>query len=59
MNDELLELAAALVEEEGLEWPVALACARELLPTLARAAYLWDAGAYADGNTAAFDVTSN
>ena len=59
MNDELLALAAALAEEEDLEWPVALACAQELLPTLTRAAYVWDAGAYAAGNTTALNPTNN
>lgn len=59
MNDELLALVAALVEEEELEWSVALACAQELLPTLARAAYAWDEHAYACGNTTALNPTSN
>lgn len=60
MNEdtELLALASAL-EDEGMEWIAALNLARELLPTLARAAYAWDAAAFADGNTIALNPTSN
>jgi len=58
-DTDLLALAEALAEEQELEWIAALNLARELLPTLARAAYAWDAAAFADGNTAAFDVTNN
>lgn len=59
MNDELLALAEVLAEEEDIEWLAALIRARELLPDLTRAAYVWDAAAFACGNTAAFDVTAN
>jgi hypothetical protein len=58
-DDETLELARVIEEEEELEWIAALAKARATIAEQRRYAYQWDEQAFARGNRTAIEPGRN
>jgi hypothetical protein len=58
-DEETLELAHRIEEEEALEWIAVLTKAREQIAELRRYAHHWDHEAFAQGNPSAIEPRRN